>query len=76
MPDMSDATVYEYPDEVIVEVIGSDEFGEIAAITYQFSYVDGSGQAVAAKHSIDDAHDEVAEAALTERGYRLAVRDS
>lgn len=75
MADITDTSVYEYPDKVLVEVIGSDEFGEVAAITYPFSYDDG-GEAVSANQPIDDGHVELAREALTERGYRVTVTEA
>lgn len=73
MATASDITVYEYPNEVIVEIIGNDEFGEIAAITYQFSYVDGGEGQLAANQGIDDPHLELTRDALAERGYQLTA---
>lgn len=76
MADPSDITVYEYPGEVLVEILGSDEFGEVTAVTYQFSYVDSARQAVTADQTIDDAHVEAATDALADQGYRLAASES
>lgn len=76
MADITDTSVYEYPDKVLVEVIGSDEYGEVAAITYPFSYDDDARDEVSANQPIEDGHLDLAKEALAERGYRVTVTEA
>jgi hypothetical protein len=60
--------VIEYRDEVIVEVQGTDEHGEIDVISYQFAYED-KDRSISPKGSVEDDHETIVNETLVEEGF-------
>lgn len=75
MNDYSDASVITYRDELIVELLGTDDYGSLDVVSYQFDYDDESRKVVVPKQTIDGGHRSAVEAVLQEQGYRLETAD-
>lgn len=71
MEQIHSSRVIGYQDELLVELLGSDEHGEVDAVTYQFDYGDAD-RTVNPKEPIDDAHRAAVETVLEQEGYQLA----
>lgn len=72
MDDITDASVISYRDELIVEVLGTDEYGSLDVVSYQFDYDNESRHIVVPKQSVDREHLTTIETALEDEGYRMA----
>lgn len=70
MEDVTDTKLYEYENEVIVEILGTDSRGDFAVVSYQFSFAEGN-DVVRAKGEIDAQHTPHVETALERVGYTL-----
>lgn len=70
MEDVTDTKLYEYENEVTVEILGTDSCGDFAVVSYQFSFAEGD-DVVRAKGEIDAQHTPHVEAALESAGYTL-----
>lgn len=70
MGDTLNVSVIVYRDEVLVEVLDTDEYGQPDAITYQFAFGDDP-RTLNPKQSIESEHTSVVQNALAEEGYQL-----
>lgn len=70
MGDSLDVSVISYRDEVIVEILTTDEYGQPDAITYQFAFDDGP-RTLVPKQSIDSEHVGDIKQELTSKGYQM-----
>jgi hypothetical protein len=70
MEEIVDVRCYEYADEVVVELLGQDDGGEIAVVSYGFRRVDGEGLR---GPEISSAHADRVERALRDAGYAVDV---
>lgn len=75
MNDYSDASVIPYRDELVVELLGTDDYGSLDVVSYQFDYDGESREVVVPKQAIDGGHRSAIEAVLHEKGYRLETAD-
>lgn len=71
MNEPSVASVVQYPDELLVELTGEDDAGEITVVSYQFEYGEERPDTVRPKHDLDEPHRAAIEEALDETDYRL-----
>lgn len=72
MEEITDISVITFGDELLVEILGTDEDGEITVLTYEFEFADsGDSQVVHPKQGIESAYREVIEDALKENEIRL-----
>lgn len=71
MDEPTVSTVVSFPDEVLVELTGEDEAGEIGVVSYQFEYASERQNAVRPKQNLDGHHRTIVEDALDENDYRL-----
>lgn len=67
---VTDARIIEYQDELLVEVVGRDDRGDIDVVSYQFDYAEGDG-GLRPKGSIAEPHRDMVRDALEEGGYPL-----
>lgn len=71
--EITDHSVYTYPDEILVELRGQTPEGEFTAITYQFEPAESNPEAVQPREPIDDADEEALVEILAEAGYELTA---
>lgn len=68
----TDVSVIPYRDELIVELLGTDDHGAVDVVSYQFDYDSESRDVVVPRQSIDGEHISDVAAALEDEGYRMA----
>jgi hypothetical protein len=71
--EITDHSVFTYPDEIIVELRGETTDGEFAAITYQFEPVQSGTERLKPRDSIDDDYEDAVRDVLVEAGYELTA---
>ncbi|GAA0196543.1 hypothetical protein [Haladaptatus pallidirubidus] len=71
METITDTKTYEYTDEVIVKVMGVDEQGDFAIVSYQFTFVNDENTTVRPRGEIDPEHQSHVKTALADAGYTL-----
>lgn len=71
MKDITVISVIPYPDELLVELTGEDDAGEIGVVSYQFEYAEEHTDTVRPKHHLDGPHQAAIETALEEHDYQL-----
>lgn len=71
MRDHTDTSVIPYRDELLVELMGTDDYGSVDVMTYQFDYDNDARDIVVPRGEITSGHVSVIEAASADEGYRL-----
>lgn len=75
MSEYTDASVTAYRDELIVELFGTDDHGNLDVISYQFDYDDASRDIVVPKGPVDREHISAIETTLEDEGYQMVSLD-
>ena len=71
MKEVRTITVHQYDSELLVELIGTDERGEVAAETVQLDLLDPENGKTCPRGELPDEHEERVRSLLSERGYSL-----
>lgn len=69
--EITDYSVFTYPNEIIVELWGQTADGEFTTISYQFELTSSGTKRVQPRDPVDDAHEDTIYDALSEAGYEL-----
>ena len=75
MDEVTNTNVVAFPEEVIVEVFGVDEHGDIAIVSYQCARVDGEDGIVHPKGEIAHAHKVPVDTTLSDIGLSRPPTD-
>ncbi|WP_254544631.1 MULTISPECIES: hypothetical protein [Halobacteriales] len=73
MEEVTDTKTYEWADEVVVEVMGTDEQGEFAIVSYHFAFEDIQNATIRLQGEIEPEHESHIVAALSDAGYTLTT---
>lgn len=71
MNDITVTSVVPYSDELLVELTGEDEAGEIVVVSYQFEYAAEQSETVRPKQNLGERHQATIEEALDHTDYQL-----
>lgn len=64
-------TVHKFGSGVLVEIIGSDEHGDIAAETYEFDVLKSTDKKVTPREEIPSEYRDRVRTVLSEKGYSI-----
>lgn len=70
MQEITTIKCYEYTNEIVVELIGRDSTGEIAAVTYHFPPTSSENQ-VQLREDVDPNHADAVKQGLADAGYTV-----
>jgi hypothetical protein len=71
LTEITDDSVFTFPDEILVELRGRTTDGEFVTHTYQFEPVLGTDKQVEPRGQINSAHEEALREILADAGYTL-----
>lgn len=71
MNEVTDYSVFAYLDEIIVELRGRTAEGEFTSVTYQFELTRVGEDRVRPCDTIDSAHEDTIDVAVSEAGYEI-----
>ena len=71
MKEVRTITVHQYNSELLVELIGTDEHGEVAAETVELDLLDPEDGRTCPRGELPPEHEERVRSILSERGYSL-----
>ena len=71
--EITDYSVFTYPNEIIVELRGQTTDGKFTAISYQFELTSSDAKRVQPRDSVDEDHEGTIYDALSEAGYELVT---
>ncbi|QIO25406.1 hypothetical protein [Haloarcula sp. JP-L23] len=72
MKEVTNTTVYQFGNELIVELIGTDEYGDVATETVEFTLIEPDAGEVRPREEIPTEYTEYVCTALSENSYSLA----
>lgn len=73
LQEITDHSVFTYPDEVIVELRGETADGEFTVITYQFEPVQSDTERVRPRDSVNGGYEDTVRDVLAEAGFELTA---
>lgn len=73
LQEITDHSVFTYPNEIIVELRGRTADGEFTAITYQFEPIQSEMERIKPRDSIDDRHEDAIRDVLAGAGYEFTA---
>lgn len=72
MTDVTTSEVYRFGSELLVELVGVGERGDVATITVEFDRVDDGSDRVTPREELSPDHEPHVRTALSEAGYSLS----
>ena len=75
MKQIDTITVHQFGSGLLVELIGTDEQGEIATESIEFDFVNAKDDTVIPREEISTVYEEKIRRALSEKGYSFDTAD-